>query len=94
MLNKDSVLLGILIGLVLPPAFFGLLYVVSLLIDPISSWGRFVSVHNLMLASIFINLLPLRYYLVSLKKDRTGRAILMVTFLMMVIFFIFNRYMI
>lgn len=93
MLNRDSILLGLVIGLVLPPAFFGILFLASSLVDPISSWGRFVSVHNLMLVSIFINLVPLRFYLVTLKKDRTGRAILLVTFIMMLVFFIFNRYL-
>jgi len=39
------------------------------------------------LVSLFGNLFPIRYYFVNLKFDKTGRGVLLVTFVLVLIFF-------
>jgi hypothetical protein len=92
MLKKDNIAFGILIGILLPAAFYGLLYSIALFIETGPAWARPFEPDRLMLLSIFINLLPLRLYFVSWKLDRTGRGILIITFILVMAFFIFKRF--
>ncbi len=89
MLNKDTWLLGIAIGIILPLLVYGL--VLTILIP----WGQ---VENLIyiprprvpfLLAIFSNFFPFRYYMVNKKFDRTGRGILLLTFILALVFFYF-----
>jgi hypothetical protein len=40
--------------------------------------------------SLVVNLLLMRYYLINLKADKTGRGILLVTFIVGITLFIIN----
>jgi len=42
------------------------------------------------LLAICSNLIPFRYYLVKLKADKTGKGIMLVTFLFAMLYFYFN----
>ncbi len=90
MLKKDSWGLGILIGLVVPLLIYGLILLI------LSPWGYVErGIYQLnpempFLVAIFFNLLPFRYFMVSLKYDKTGRGILLITFLMAIAFFYFK----
>jgi len=44
---------------------------------------------TMVLISIFVNLFTLRYYLVNLRYDKTGRGILMLTFGLAMVYFYF-----
>jgi hypothetical protein len=86
-LNKDSWTLGVILGIVLP------VIVYAILITLLSQYGY---VENLIytprpkvpfLAAVAGNLLPFRYYMVNKKYDRTGRGLLLVTFLIVVLVF-------
>lgn len=88
MLKKDSLWLGILIGIVFPFIFYGLLVLVNLAISGLFSESQEIKKNTMFLLSIFINLLPIRIYFVSLKMDMTGRGILLITFALMLLFFI------
>ncbi len=88
MLKKDSLWLGILIGIVSPFIFYGFLVLVNLVISGLFSEDREIKKNTMFLLSIFINLLPIRIYFVSLKMDNTGRGILLITFALMLLFFI------
>lgn len=87
MLKKDSLWLGILIGIVSPFVFFGFLVLVNLVISGLFSEDQEIKKNTMFLLSIFINLLPIRIYFVSLKMDKTGRGILLITFALMLLFF-------
>ena len=88
MLKKDKISLGLLIGILLPAAFYGILKLVNLGLIEIRNENFQIKEHTIILLSIFINIVPIRYYFVNLKFDRTGRGILMVTFILMVLFFV------
>ena len=86
-LNKDSWTLGIVIGIVLPVIIY------AIVIATLAQYGH---VENLIytirpkvpfLVAAFSNLFPFRYYMVNKKYDRTGRALLLITFMMVIIVF-------
>ncbi len=90
-LEKDNWALGVTIGIVFPLIIYGLLLLIL---------GQHGRVDDLIyvprpkapaLVAIFANLFPFRYYMVNKKFDRTGRAILLVTFIMAVLLFYFFK---
>ena len=83
---KDSLLLGIVLGIALPLILFGILYTISTLFAP-SGKDYLIKLPKLILLSIIPNLLTLRFYLKDLKFDRTGRGILLVTFVLAIGYF-------
>ena len=87
-LKKDSIILGIIIGLVCPAILFAILYFLSRIFAPVGK-DYLVQLPNIELISIFPNLFILRYYLVKLKLDKTGRGILLITFIFAILYFIF-----
>ena len=89
MFKKDDWTLGILIGLLLPLAVYGLT------IFFLGFGGRtegFLYPPNPQvpgLVGIAANLLVFRHYMVKWKFDRTGRGIMLITFLYFLAIFIF-----
>lgn len=92
MLKKDNLAFGLLIGAILPCFLFGLLSIIALWVEPGTSLALLFEQNRMLLLSIFINLLPVRLYFVNWKLDKTGRGVLMMTFILMVSYFIFIRY--
>lgn len=87
LLNKDSHLTGIIVGLILPVLGFSLAYGVTFLIDLIA--GTNINQHSqeFKMIGIAFNLLPIRYFFITQKLELTGRGILLVTFIYVVIYF-------
>lgn len=80
--------MGLAIGLLLPVLFCLVLFLVGhYLVDPISRWARLFTIQNIVLVSVFTNLAPIRIYFVNLKFDKTGRGVLLITFIMVIAFF-------
>jgi len=90
MFKKDSFIFGFIIGIVVPTIAFGILQLVNyLLISHLNTQP--IQDRTVFLISVFTNLVPIRIYFVNLKKDKTGRAVLLLTFVLMIIFFILER---
>lgn len=87
MLNKDSFSFGLILGTLTPILFFSILFLVNLFIEQVVIDGAFIEWNKLVLVSIAINLIVLRYYFVKLKFDKTGRGILLITFTLVLLFF-------
>lgn len=87
-LRTDQFWLGILLGILLPITGFGVLFLISKLFAP-QGKPMLIPLTTILLVAIFINMFTLRYYLVKLKFDRTGRGILMVTFILAILYFAF-----
>jgi len=87
-LKKDSMILGIVIGFLCPIMLFGILYLISHGFAP-EGKEFLIQLPNLQLISISPNLFTLRYYLVKLKLDKTGRGILLITFIFAILYFKF-----
>ena len=87
-LKKDSLILGLAIGIIFPLALFAMLYFLARIFAP-EGKDYLVQFPTIVLISIFPNLFTLRYYLVKLKFDKTGRGILLVTFVFGILYFVF-----
>jgi hypothetical protein len=92
MLKKDNLVFGTLIGVVLPAAFFGLLKLISVFLEPGTTWSLPFESDRIYLFSLIVNVIPIRLYFVNYKFEKTGRGVLLSTFLLMVIIFLFIRY--
>jgi len=88
-LKKDSMILGVIMGLLLPLITYFILNKGIFLIKEIFDLDSFISNNKLMLISIFINFFTLRYYFVTLKYEKSGRGILFVTFIYIIAYFVF-----
>jgi hypothetical protein len=84
--RRDSMWLGLILGGILPVILFGILYLISVVFAP-EGKDYLIKLPTVILISIFPNLFTLRYYLVKLKYDRTGRGILLVTFVFAIVYF-------
>lgn len=91
-LRQDSFGMGTFLGIVLPLVVFGILWGIIKIIGLIAGIAELVRVDKIILLSICVNLFTLRYYLLKLKMDKTGRGILAVTFIFGLLFFILEIY--
>lgn len=90
-LRRDSLWLGVIMGLVVPAFLFSVLWGILALVfyfmgRPVSDVLAVVEPQKLILLSVIPNLFLLRYYLLKLKYDLTGRGILAVTFVVGILF--------
>lgn len=86
-LRRDSLPMGLFIGFICPAIFFGILYaVITLVQHQTGALQMDRMVQKLILLSVVPNVLILRYYLVKLKYDLTGRGILLMTFAIAMLF--------
>lgn len=86
--NRDTFWFGLLFGLVLPAIFFAVLNVLDIAIVKFFNTHMLAKQQYLYILSIAINLFAIKYYFVNLKYDKTGRGILIVTFLFAIIYFV------
>jgi RsiW-degrading membrane proteinase PrsW (M82 family) len=87
-LRQDSFWMGLLLGLIIPALLFGLLEFILVFIPHQIKEANVFTLQRLILISLIPNLLLLRYYLLKLKYDLTGRGILAITFIIGIIFVI------
>jgi hypothetical protein len=92
MLKKDNMALGALIGLILPALLYGLLKLISLFVETGTTWTRPFEPDRMLILSLLINVIPIRLYFVTYKFEKTGRGVLLATFLLMVASFLFIRF--
>lgn len=92
MLKKDNWALGVIMGLLLPLIVYGIIFTIVRtygVVDEIR--GIYMMKQSTMqLIGIFSNLFTFRYYMVNLKYDKTGRGILLATFIYAGVFFYQN----
>jgi hypothetical protein len=87
-LRKDSFAMGLILGTLIPALIFGLLQLILFLLDHRIRDAHVFTLQRLILISVIPNVLLLRYYLLKLKYDLTGRGILAITFVIGIIFVI------
>ncbi|MDR1792276.1 MAG: hypothetical protein LBR36_02380 [Bacteroidales bacterium] len=85
--QKDSMWVGILIGIVPPIVLFALLWLISMSFAP-EGKDYLIKIPTLILLSVFPNLFTFRYFLVKRKLERIGRGILLVTFVIAICYLI------
>lgn len=87
--KQDSFVLGLIIGIIAPWILYGILYLLlNVFIGNLFFGISFLLKQStLQLCSIIINLLAMRYYMVNLKYEKTGKGFLLVTFIYIIAFF-------
>lgn len=90
--KKDSWLLGFLSGVIVPLVFYGILYFINSQLAQGRGGIPYLKDSTIQLICLFINVLMLRVFFVNAKYEKTGRAILIVTFgyAIYLFFFAFN----
>lgn len=89
-LKKDSFLLGIILGILMPAICIGILYLlnVTVLVNHQNNDQPIFKLSTIFILGLIPNAIALRLYLVNLKADKTGRGILFDTFIFAIIFLI------
>ena len=87
-LRQDSFWMGLILGLLVPAIIFGVLTLIVYFLPQAIKVANVFTLERLILISIIPNVLLLRYYLLKLKYDLTGRGILAITFIIGIIFVI------
>ena len=77
--KKDSYLTGFALGILLPLIFYGFLWLLDQLLYSITYVHLTRQMHYLYLLSAAINVVPLRYYFVKLKAEKSGVGTLLIT---------------
>jgi len=90
-LNNDKISLGIVLGLIVPvPAGIVFILILRVFQNYLHILSR-VRDMDMLLLGLAVNLLIMRYYLVKLKFDKTGKTIMVVTVAMILLFLIFLK---
>jgi hypothetical protein len=77
MLKKDSIWLGMAIGVLLPLALFGVIYLVKIFIGHLG-------ITKAMFVSVALNIVPIRYFFISAKLEKTGSGVLAMTVILII----------
>ena len=85
-LRRDSLWMGLFLGILLPAVLFGVLEGLLAIVEHFTGKIDIVDIKKIILLSIVPNLFLLRYYLLKLKYDLTGRGILAATFVLGIVF--------
>ncbi len=83
--KKDDYLFGAVIGIVFPMISVCIIFIVLQLIG-FKDVDQYIKYY---LFSVVINILLIRYYLLNLKYEKTGKGMLLVTFVVLIAFFIY-----
>ena len=85
-LRRDSLWMGILIGILCPALIFGLIELIIFIIGKNFERVAVIEIQKILLLSVIPNLFFFFHYLLKLKYDLTGRGILLATFLIAILF--------
>jgi hypothetical protein len=87
-LKKDSFILGAILGIAIPLIIYGFILLINFILVQMGITQIYLDQKIHVLISLTGNLLPIRYYFVTLKFDKTGRGVLLITFILMMLFFV------
>ena len=90
-LNNDEYFLGVLLGLIIPvPAALVFALLIRLIQNFLHVFNE-VRDMDMLLLGLAVNLIVMRYYLVKRKFEKTGKALLILTVVLIILFLIFLK---
>ncbi len=90
-LKNDKISLGIVLGLIIPiPVWFLFALIIRLIQNYFHIFTRVRDV-DILLLGFAINFIVMRYYMVKLRFEKTGKALLILTVFMIIVFFMFLK---
>ena len=90
-LKKDELSLGVLIGLVIPLPVAVIFAVLVRLIQINFHILSNTRITDMLLLGVGANLLIMRYYIVKLKFENTAKGLMIVSFIIVLLFFLFLK---
>lgn len=89
--QQDNMIFGVILGILLPLLTWLLIRLIVNDLMPYFTGDAmpFIKSSTVSLIAIFTNLFSMRYYLLRLKFDFTGRGILISTFVLGIVYFYF-----
>ena len=87
-LKKDNYIFGTLLALIIPLFLYMFILLINFIIIQMGITQIYLDRKVHILISLTGNLLPIRYYFVNLKYDKTGRGVLLITFILVMLFFV------
>ncbi|MFH0866285.1 MAG: hypothetical protein V1904_08820 [Bacteroidota bacterium] len=87
-LKQDSFILGLITGIIAPWILLGILYCLSLFLGNLMLGIPYLlSSSTMQLLAIVVNVFAIRYYMIKLKYEKTGKGFLVITFIYIIAFF-------
>lgn len=86
-LKQDSLILGLIIGIIAPWILLGIIYSIDYFLCIILDMPILISSSTMQLLAIVVNVFLIRIYMVSFKFDKTGKGLLVITFIYIIAFF-------
>lgn len=90
-LNNDEYSLGIILGLIIP---FPVTFIFTILLRVVQKYlHTFSTVRDMdmLLLGLAVNLIVMRYYLTKRKFEKTGKGLLVLTVVLIILFLIFLK---
>jgi len=85
--KKDSYLLGVVVGIVLPTVLYGLLFLIDMQFETIFAKHLVAKPDYLYLLSMIGNVFMLRYFYSRDIKEKAGAGVLLVTIVVVLLYF-------
>jgi hypothetical protein len=90
-LKQDNILLGFFLAIAIPvPAALFFAAVLRLIQVNFHVLGRTRDI-DILLLGLAVNLIAMRFYMVKFRLENTGKGILVLTVIMMILFFLFLK---
>jgi hypothetical protein len=89
--RKDTYVLGVLTGIVLPVILYGIMYLVDMQFDVIFEKHLVRKPEDLYLLSVIANIFSLRYFFNKVQKTKAGAGVLIAT-IAIVLWYFYNYY--
>ncbi len=86
--RKNNYWYGLIFGLLLPIPFYLIFRVLDAFLQSLHIWNGLQQPYNWILLSIAINFIPMRFYFVKVKFEKTAKGILIISVLLVFAFFI------
>ncbi len=85
--TKNNFFVGVLVAAVTPVLFYGVLYLVNMLLVGWGVWKGFDPNENIYLLSLLVNVILIKTYFIRLKAEKTGQGVLITTIVLILLFF-------
>jgi heme A synthase len=84
---NDRFIFGVVVGVLSPLLVFGLIALVNYSLFTMGTVHHYLDLMTHILVSFTANVVLIRIFFVNLKFDKTGRGVLLITFLMVIVLF-------
>ncbi|MDP4268428.1 MAG: hypothetical protein Q8880_13475 [Bacteroidota bacterium] len=89
--KKDNMLFGVAMGVLLPLICYGIFSYLADIFEAKHNGTPIMQKSTIQVVSVVLNVLTFRIYMINLKFDKTGKGILLATFVYAILFFITNK---